>query len=103
MHSVGDESMRRFYQGEVLVPDWIPPHLIRIPHVDAFSQPLRWRQERPPTEAKGVVPKAEHASFQPKSLEAERSAEFCARRSCSNLEMDEATPAELQNKLLRVK
>jgi hypothetical protein len=34
------ESQRPFYQGEVLVPDNIPPHLIKIPNVDAFSRPL---------------------------------------------------------------
>ena len=33
-----------------------------------------------------------------KSLETERSAEFCGRRSCSNSELNEATPAESQNK-----
>jgi hypothetical protein len=30
-------SQRPFYQGEVLVPDCIPPHLIKIPNVDAFG------------------------------------------------------------------
>ena len=34
------ESQRPFYQGEVLVPDYIPPHLIKIPNVDAFDRPL---------------------------------------------------------------
>lgn len=33
-------SQRPFYQGEVLVPDCIPPHLIKIPNVDAFNRPL---------------------------------------------------------------
>jgi hypothetical protein len=31
---------RKFYQGEVLVPMCIPPHLIRIPDADMFGQPL---------------------------------------------------------------
>ena len=35
-----DRRLRHFYQGEVLVPDWIPPHLIKIPNVDAFNRPL---------------------------------------------------------------
>ena len=34
------ESLRPFYQGEVLVPDWVPPHLIKIPKVDAFGHRL---------------------------------------------------------------
>jgi hypothetical protein len=33
-------NQRPFYQGEVLVPDCIPPHLIKIPSVDAFNRPL---------------------------------------------------------------
>ena len=38
-----DESLRPFYQGEVLVPGWIPPHLIKIQKVDAFLGPLELR------------------------------------------------------------
>ena len=34
------ESERRYFQGEVLVPAWIPPHLIKIPKSDAFTEPL---------------------------------------------------------------
>jgi hypothetical protein len=34
------KSEQRFYQGEVLVPDLIPPHLIKIPKVDAFGNCL---------------------------------------------------------------
>ena len=37
-------------------------------------------------------------SFKPKLLETERGAEFCERRSCSNPELDEATPTESRNK-----
>ena len=32
--------MKLFYQGEVLVPEGVPPHLIRFPTVDAFNRPL---------------------------------------------------------------
>jgi hypothetical protein len=35
-----DQSLRPFFQGEVLVPDWIPPHLIKIPKVDIFTNSL---------------------------------------------------------------
>jgi hypothetical protein len=38
---------QRFFQGEVLVPDWIPPHLIKIPKVDAFTKPLELRGSLP--------------------------------------------------------
>ncbi len=37
-------------------------------------------------------------SFKPKLLEAERSTEFCGRRSCSNPGLGEATPTESQSK-----
>jgi hypothetical protein len=40
-------SEQRFFQGEVLVPDWIPPHLIKIPKVDAFTKPLELRGSLP--------------------------------------------------------
>ena len=33
-------EQKSFYQGEVLVPDYVPPHLIRFPKVDAFNKPL---------------------------------------------------------------
>src|SRR3978361_2231820 len=36
-------SEQRFFQGEVLVPDWIPPHLIKIPKVDIFTKCLELR------------------------------------------------------------
>ena len=42
-----DQSLRPFYQGEVLVPEWIPPHLIRIPNVDAFNRHLELRGRLP--------------------------------------------------------
>jgi hypothetical protein len=42
-----DQSLRPFYQGEVLVPEWIPPHLIKIPNVDAFNRPLELRGRLP--------------------------------------------------------
>jgi len=34
------EGLRKFYQGEVLVPLCIPPHLIHIPDVDISGKPL---------------------------------------------------------------
>ena len=40
LRSVVDESLRPYYQGEVLVPDWVPPHLIKFPKVDAFTNLL---------------------------------------------------------------
>ena len=45
-HSVV-QSERRFFQGEVLVPGWIPPHLIKIPKVDAFNKILELRGRLP--------------------------------------------------------
>ena len=42
-----DRSLRHFYQGEVLVPDWIPPHLIKFPKVDAFTNCLELRGRLP--------------------------------------------------------
>lgn len=42
-----DQSLRPFYQGEVLVPEWIPPHLIKIPNVDAFNRRLELRGRLP--------------------------------------------------------
>jgi hypothetical protein len=44
---VVDLKDRPFYQGEVLVPEWIPPHLIKIPNVDAFNRPLELRGRLP--------------------------------------------------------
>ena len=41
------QSERRFFQGEVLVPGWIPPHLIKIPKVDAFNKILELRGRLP--------------------------------------------------------
>src|SRR4051794_38057741 len=35
-----DISLRPFFQGEILVPDRVPPHLIKIPNVDAFNRSL---------------------------------------------------------------
>jgi hypothetical protein len=40
-------SEKSFFQGEVLVPDCIPPHLIKIPKVDAFAKPLELRGRLP--------------------------------------------------------
>ena len=40
-------NQRHFYQGEVLVPDCIPPHLIKIPSVDAFNRPLEHSGQLP--------------------------------------------------------
>ena len=40
-------SEKSFFQGEVLVPDWIPPHLIKIPNVDAFAKSLELRGRLP--------------------------------------------------------
>ena len=40
-------SEKSFFQGEVLVPDWIPPHLIKIPKVDAFANSLELRGRLP--------------------------------------------------------
>ena len=34
-----DQNLRPFFQGEVLIPDWIPPHLIKIPKVDILRNP----------------------------------------------------------------
>ena len=42
-----DQSLRPFYQGEVLVPEWIPPHLIKFPNVDAFNRRLELRGRLP--------------------------------------------------------
>ena len=42
-----DQSLRPFFQGEVLVPDWIPPHLIKIPKVDIFTKSLELRGRLP--------------------------------------------------------
>jgi len=41
-------ARRKFYQGEVLVPAQVPPHLIRIPKVDAFNKPLSQPQQAIP-------------------------------------------------------
>ena len=43
-----------FYQGEVLVPDWIPPHLIKIPKVDAFANRLELRGRLPDSNLVGT-------------------------------------------------
>ena len=40
-------SEKVFFQGEVLVPGCIPPHLIKIPNVDAFAKPLELRGRLP--------------------------------------------------------
>ena len=40
-------SERVFFQGEVLVPDCIPPHLIKIPKVGARARPLEFRGRLP--------------------------------------------------------
>jgi hypothetical protein len=48
------ESLRPFYQGEVLVPDWIPPHLISIPKVDAFVNRLEIRGRLPDSDLVGT-------------------------------------------------
>ena len=116
IQSVVDASLRPFYQGEVLVPDWIPPHLIKIPKVDAFMKFLERPQRRPPSsdlakhaekdaceehfKTPVVAPAVEHESLKPKSLETERSTEFGERRSCSNPEVDKATPTESKIKLV---
>src|SRR6185312_16660703 len=42
-----DQSLRPFFQGEVLIPDWIPPHLIKIPKVDIFTKSLELRGRLP--------------------------------------------------------
>ena len=39
-YSAMSKKDKRFYQGEVLVPGNVPPHLIRFPKVDAFNKPL---------------------------------------------------------------
>ena len=78
--------------------------MIKIPKVDAFSKPLRRREEIPLTESKKecgaptTVSVDKHESLKPKLLEAERSAELCGRGSCSNLELDAATLTESQSK-----
>ena len=45
-HSVA-ASERVFFQGEVLVPDCIPAHLIKIPKVDVLGKPLEFRGRLP--------------------------------------------------------
>ena len=85
--AVSNES-KPFYQGEVLVPESVPPHLIRFPKVDAFNTRLEEETEV----------SVEHESLKPKLLEAERGAEFCGHGSCSKPELDEATPMESQDK-----
>ena len=115
MQSVVDASLRPFYQGEVLVPDWIPPHLIKIPKVDAFTKILERPRRLPLSsdvtkrsdkvsceehfKAPVVALAVEHESLKPKSLETERSSEFGERGSCSNPELDKATPTESKIKL----
>jgi len=54
-----DESLRPFYQGEVLVPDWIPPHLIKIPKVDAFANCLELRGRLPDSDLAECTSKGE--------------------------------------------
>jgi hypothetical protein len=39
--------LRPFFQGEVLIPEWIPPHLIKIPKVDIFTKSLELRGRLP--------------------------------------------------------
>jgi len=46
-HNAVAASEKVFFQGEVLVPDCIPPHLIKIPNVDAFAKPLELRGRLP--------------------------------------------------------
>ncbi len=48
-------SERRFFQGEVLVPGWIPPHLIRIPKADAFTNVLELRGRLPDSSLTGYT------------------------------------------------
>jgi hypothetical protein len=36
---------KAFFQGEVLVPGCIPPHLIKVPNVDIWNQPLETSQK----------------------------------------------------------
>ena len=45
-------EQKMFYQGEVLVPDYVPPHLIRFPKVDVFNRSLT------ATELDGRLPNA---------------------------------------------
>jgi hypothetical protein len=42
-----EHSLRPFFQGEVLIPEWIPPHLIKIPKVDIFTKSLELRGRLP--------------------------------------------------------
>ena len=55
------ENLKKFYQGEVLVPMCIPPHLIHIPDTDMLHKPIcvtrdaKWR----PTEKRETVAPAE--------------------------------------------
>ena len=48
-------SERTFFQGEVLVPDWIPPHLIKFPKVDAMAKPLEFRGRLPDSSLVGCA------------------------------------------------
>ena len=50
-----DKSERRFFQGEVLVPGWIPPHLIKIPKADAFTKVLELRGRLPDSSLAGYT------------------------------------------------
>ena len=46
-HHELDQGLRPFFQGEVLIPDWIPPHLIKIPKADIFTKSLELRGRLP--------------------------------------------------------
>ena len=48
-------SEKPFFQGEVLVPDCIPPHLIKIPKVDAFTGLLELRGRLPDSSLAGCT------------------------------------------------
>ena len=58
-----DQSLRAFFQGEVLVPDWIPPHLIKIPKTDVFTKSLELGGRLPDSRLAESASNGEHGGL----------------------------------------
>ena len=57
---VVDQNLRPFFQGEVLIPEWIPPHLIKIPKADIFTKSLELRGRLPDSSLALSAKRREH-------------------------------------------
>jgi hypothetical protein len=75
-----------FFQGEVLVPDFVPAHLIRFPTVDAFNRCLTEvaadRRLGGTSESAGLTNRSEHEILSPEPVETKSEAD-CSDISCA--------------------